>query len=781
MSSGYYTVAKNATVDLDSSLSITSKSFRLSRVPVIAEGIEPVYSLKNCGWMDNGNVDSVKKSLGRIKNKNDKARLSLLLGAYYAFYPGFRTKYIDSGIFFLSFSKSICDELNKPQWSSQCAILLGKCYYKRNDIAAGKKWFQWVADQKNVDPALQAKSFNYQGMYCPFLANTTGYRLECLSKALHLYQQLADTANQINTLMNTAYLSFANQKVNDALSAANASLYLQKAYHFANSQYTYDLLAYLMDLRADFSKQLTYALAAINCAELTRDSLALGNFYSKVALSYSILKNSSESKKWKEKALQEYARHGTSTELYPVLIDIAQTDPNDQSGAELIGLIKTAIKKNPPANAVDQQFAYLALGHGYELLKDYKATESYYAKAEALQKYNPMLKGGIDNINILYRLGRFYVKIKNYRKGKIYLSKIITEPYKTFANKETLMHTYFSLHIIDSVSGNYLSSLNNLNKYSSLQDSIFSENQNKEITTLNIKYETGQKVKDIQLLTAQSQLATQRAATTRRITYSAIVILLFVIFMIYNRYHFNKKSNNLLKLQKEEIDQQNHSLQLLNHKQTVLLTEKELLLREIHHRVKNNLQTTMSLLNMQSNYIDNDAALDAIRSSQHRMQAMSLIHQQLYQSDTVAYINMDIYIRELISYLKQSFNGAGNISFNLRIEELTLDAAEAVPIGLIVNEAVTNAIKYAFPDGRTGNVDVILTAMIDYTYILKVNDDGIGIPESSEQKATNTLGLNLMKGLCEQLEGEFTIDRRNGTSLIFNFKVKRSIHEEIVN
>lgn len=245
VSSGFYMVEKNATVDLDSSLSITSHHFRLSRASVITEGMDDISAGRDCQWMDKGGIDSIKKMLAKPNDKSAQARLSLLLGAYYAFYPGLRTKYVDSGIFYLKYAKEICDVLQKSQWSSQCAILLGKCYFKRNDVLTGKKWFQLVDNQTGIAPALKAKSLNYQGMYCPFLATTTGYRLDCLNKALHIYKQLADTGNQINTLMNTAYLSFANQNIKDAEDAANASLSLQQLNHFNYSHYTYDLLAYL--------------------------------------------------------------------------------------------------------------------------------------------------------------------------------------------------------------------------------------------------------------------------------------------------------------------------------------------------------------------------------------------------------------------------------------------------------------------------------------------------------------------------------------------------------
>jgi len=258
VSSGFYTVEKNATVDLDSSLLITSRWHKLSRAIIITEGIDDNYSKKNCRWMDKNSTDSVRKLMTKLKGA-DQARLALLIGAYYSFHPAFDIKYIDSGIFYLTLSKKICDNLHLSGWSFQCACLLGKCYFKRNDIPTGKIWFKTITDnaKRFADQIVIAKAWNYEGMYCPFLSNTTDFRLNCLRKALTIFKSLNDTGNQINTLMNIAYLSFANRQIKDAGDAANASLALQIAARFPNTQYTYDLLAYLNLVQSDYSKQLS--------------------------------------------------------------------------------------------------------------------------------------------------------------------------------------------------------------------------------------------------------------------------------------------------------------------------------------------------------------------------------------------------------------------------------------------------------------------------------------------------------------------------------------------
>ena len=779
VSSGFYTVEKNATVDLDSSLLITSQWHRISRVPVITEGIDGSYTAQNCRWMDKNNTDSVRKKLAKLKG-TDQARLALLIGAYYAFHPAFETKYIDSSIFYLTLAKKMCSNLHLSEWSLQCSCLLGKCYFKRNDISAGKIWFKTITDHTKeiADQKIVAKAWNYEGMYCPFLANTTNFRLDCLRKALASYKDLKDTSNQANTLMNIAYLSFANRQIRDAEDAANASLSLQKAMHFTYTQYTYDLLAYLALVKSDYSKQLNLALNAVNAAEINKDNMALGHFYLRVAYSYQLLHGDEEGVKWEKKALKKFEEQSSSLDIYILLADIEANGTEIEEGPDYLKFLETVIKKDPPTNPTEQQSAYIALARGYELRKSFKNAEKYYLKADSLEKFNLMSKGGVTNFLLIFSMGQFYLETKDYKKSKTYYIKLLDSAYKTTTPKGMLMDAYYALHVIDSAAGNYLSSLNYLHQYSDLHESIFSEKQSKQLTALNVKYETAQKVKDLQILKAQNQLEIQRAGTTKKITYSAIVVLLLIIGAVYNRYHSNKKNNKLLQTQKAEINEQNHSLQILNQKQTALLTEKELLLREIHHRVKNNLQTTMSLLNMQSAYISNDAALEAIKSSQRRMHAMSLIHQQLYQSDKVTDIDMLIYIKELVNSLKESFTGMNNINFNLHVEPVKLDAAEAVPLGLIVNEAVTNVIKHAFPDHKKGQVDIILTQENDSVYILTIKDNGIGISDSFEVYSGNSLGMNLMKGLAGQLAGDLSVENDNGTTLTCTFIITKATEEE---
>jgi len=247
--------------------------------------------------------------------------------------------------------------------------------------------------------------------------------------------------------------------------------------------------------------------------------------------------------------------------------------------------------------------------------------------------------------------------------------------------------------------------------------------------------------------------------------HNVLIILgvLFLIFVIiYKCYSSKNEINKDLALKQEKINDQSISLKKL-------LLDKEWLLKELHHRVKNNLQVVISLLNTQSAYLENKDALLAIQDSQNRMFAMSLIHQKLYQNDNLSTIDMHWYIPELVSYLKSVFDADHKIAFLLDIDHVDLDVAQAMPLGLILNEAIINALKYAYPETHKGEVKIFLKEKQDNLYQLIISDNGVGVPDF-ELKNRNSLGMNLMYGLSNQIEGSFEVESKNGLSITLNFK-----------
>jgi two-component sensor histidine kinase len=202
------------------------------------------------------------------------------------------------------------------------------------------------------------------------------------------------------------------------------------------------------------------------------------------------------------------------------------------------------------------------------------------------------------------------------------------------------------------------------------------------------------------------------------------------------------------------------------------LKEKEVLLREIHHRVKNNMQIISSLLNLQSMLLSNEKDIAMLKDSQNRIRAMSLIHEKLYRSENLADINIKEYINDLAKYILQFFEAvAFNVTLKIEAEDILMGIDTAIPCGLIINELISNSLKHAFPEGRKGEVRITLEKTGDDEIIMTVSNDGIGFPEDIDFRKTKSLGLQLVTTLAEnQLQGKIELDRSKGTAFKITFK-----------
>jgi PAS domain S-box-containing protein len=202
------------------------------------------------------------------------------------------------------------------------------------------------------------------------------------------------------------------------------------------------------------------------------------------------------------------------------------------------------------------------------------------------------------------------------------------------------------------------------------------------------------------------------------------------------------------------------------------LKEKEVLLREIHHRVKNNLQIINSLLKLQSQYFGDKRYVEMCKESQSRIKSMSLIHEMLYKSKHLSKINFKQYIRTLSNYLFRScWDSPRKIALKIDSNDIYLPVDNAIPCGLIINELVSNSLKHAFPGGKKGEIKIGLYAINKKDIELVVSDDGVGIPKDLDFRNTNSLGLHLVTILAEdQLKGEIKLDRNKGTE--FQIKLR---------
>ncbi len=238
----------------------------------------------------------------------------------------------------------------------------------------------------------------------------------------------------------------------------------------------------------------------------------------------------------------------------------------------------------------------------------------------------------------------------------------------------------------------------------------------------------------------------------------SLMSILFAIFLLGNTFGQSLlRTYNALYKSKKSLVIQMH--------------EKENLLKEVHHRVKNNLQTVSSLLSLQSRNIDNGPMKGLLKGTQNRVIAMAMVHEMLYMRNDISHIEYKSYVQELSEYLIRSIKGVDNtIELKIDIPDIKLGIDTAIPLGLIINEALTNALKYGISDEEEGIIHISMQKLDTNEYILEIGDNGNGFPETINYKNTKSLGLKLIHNLTRQLRG--TIERDNskkGTNYIIKF------------
>jgi two-component sensor histidine kinase len=200
------------------------------------------------------------------------------------------------------------------------------------------------------------------------------------------------------------------------------------------------------------------------------------------------------------------------------------------------------------------------------------------------------------------------------------------------------------------------------------------------------------------------------------------------------------------------------------------LKEKEVMLQEIHHRVKNNLQIILSLLRLQSARIEDEKIKEKFRDSQNRIRSMALIHEKLYRSEDFSRVDFSDYIQSIMDHLFSTYGAVKkDISYELDIHDVFLDINKAIPCGLIINELLSNSLKHAFPGNRKGKITVKMTSNGGDKFSLIIKDDGVGFPDDFDFEKAVTLGIQVVSDLVNQIEGTIEIDRESGTTFIINF------------
>jgi len=597
---------------------------------------------------------------------------------------------------------------------------------------------------------LEAFGWFYLGETYQQALPTLPDQLACYQRARTLFHQVGDQVNEAYVLKTTAdaHLQGHPEQAVHELLAAEA---LYKAAKYRRLHYTYDLLSATYRQLGDYKEALRYGLAALESAQATQDtSNIIGSLYVRLAVVHRELLQYPEALGYYRKALTNFQQLGQSLNAVSIAGAIARIMVAQHRAPEALVFFTRATRRyaTDQPRVVERVADYLVEVHS--ALGNYALAEQYAAQMRAYLRSGTADTG--EKTSIYLTLGKLYLLTRRYDEARRCLQQALAlDRFDGPLPRAAQLHLL--LFKADSAQARFPAAIAHYQRYKLLTDSVFNEKKNQQLTSLQIQYDTRKKEQNIALLTRQTQ-AQQASLRQREFQRNAFcvgaLLLALVLGLGYNRYRLKQRSNQLLEAKQTEINQQNQSLQHL-------LAEKDWMLKEIHHRVKNNLEVISSLLDTQSDYLRDPAAVAALREGQNRVHAMALIHQKLYQSDTLSVVNMAAYIPEITEHLLESFDCQDTVRMQLAVAPVELEVTLATPLGLIINEALTNALKYAFPQRRPGTITVTLAALDPAYYQLTIADDGVGFPPGFDLAASSSMGLTIMRGLSGQIDGRLHI------------------------
>jgi two-component sensor histidine kinase/Tfp pilus assembly protein PilF len=599
-----------------------------------------------------------------------------------------------------------------------------------------------------------------------FKPNTVETRCAYLQQAIAPFER----AGAINDLGNAykvlADLHHLDNHYDLALQEIEIALKYYKISHWKRMEGVYDLYGQLYFARGDYEQALNWELMALKTTNSNQDAgPQLCEIENNVGLTMFKMNNPEAARPHFKNALYIAEKEHDNETIYALTAQIVQTYIASQQPKEALAFLKSVESEftKPTTNRWETEgYLYKTYLSLYTSLGQYDAARTYCDKLIIKTR-----ERGTD----VFRLNGYYEEIIKY----LIAIRDMPEAVKYLrSNKELLerinddiglsrnYNLWFSL---DTTQGNYRTAVADILKEKLIDDTILNAEKSNAVRKLEIQYESEKKENDIRLkdqeikALEESQrlrlVNLEQTRFTRNLMVGTSLLLALLGSILFLQYKQKRKANIVI----------THRNEQLGH----LLEEKEWLVREVHHRVKNNLQMVISLLNIQSSYLDNDAAILAIKDSQRRMQAISLIHQKLYQDNNVSVIDMPAYINELITYLKEMFISATWIYFEQDVAPVQLDVAQAIPVGLILNEVIINSIKYAFDQNDTGVIRVSLRATDDQHLVLIVSDNGKGLPENFNAFEGRSLGMSLVTELVKQLEGSLRFLNDGGAKMIVVF------------
>lgn len=507
--------------------------------------------------------------------------------------------------------------------------------------------------------------------------------------------------------------------------------------------HVYTKIRWVYNYLGDFEKALVYAFKALEIYQKLNDTVGIASSNSDISVIFYSQQKFEDAIKYAEKAYEIQKKNRRLEDLaytaqalgdawlqlgnYPKALEYQNEGLTLRR--RLASQIDIALSLNSRANVYKYQKRY------QEALEDYRESLNIARKAS----FTSLVLSCLGNIGHVYNLTENYAAALPYHLENQRLIDQTQQLDKAVENYQLLADAYAGLTKYDSAY--YYQRLT-----TTTSQDLLNEQNTLQMSKLKTQFETKQK--EDKILLQEKQLAEERLKLWALGFF--LIVSIIAGILLFRLIRILRKRNE----------------------------EKEFLIKEIHHRVRNNLQVLSSLLHLQSRYIKDEAALDAVKEGQNRVDAMGLIHQKLYMGDNLAAVDMSDYLQHLGESLLDSF-GLGDthrVIIQYQLQPIHLDVDSAIPLGLIVNELVTNSLKYAFPHNRSGIVEIALWEESTKKLCLQITDNGVGKSNALQFSSGTSFGLNLVKILSKKLKGKHKIiEAEFGYGTLLEFENYKSV------
>lgn len=613
-------------------------------------------------------------------------------------------------------------------------ILLYTCIPQR---ACAQQSKEYISDLAKVNtPGDSADNYAWASISI-LRESDTNNTFRYARKAVELSKKSGDYNHQAIAYFALSYVYFIYDNHD---SAKDYALKVIESYDHAGEKgvyYTYALntiSAYYLN-KGDAKQALEYGHQQLEAAIELKDSVSISNSYTLLCAVYEMQENIPEAISYAKKALAMNEQTNNTTNRTIVLGNIAALLLKSNQPKEALKYCHLSIhySENVFKSVRSAAMAYMLAGESHTQLKNFDSAKFYLKKADL---YIENISSPNDKTKLWMLYANAFNASGDYNKAKEYLSKAIAMAKETGFIK-LYSESVKSYAEISALSGNYQDAYTYLKEFNTVNDSLTNTSVQSAVADIREKYESDKKDERI----------AQQKRDNKLLTYGIIITLLLTSLILF-QYIQQRKASKTIQTQSDKLT---------------------LLMKELHHRVKNNLQIISSLLSLQSFRIKDDAASKAVRDGQQRIEAMSLIHQKLYTRDNITEINIKEYINDLVDSLQSAYGfGQDDIIIKMNIDNELMNVDQAIPLSLIINELVTNAFKYAYEDNKDPELVVNLRRKENNIELI-VADNGKGVDVQEWNNKEGSFGKELIQTFVKQLNGYMDLITDQGTRFTLTF------------